>query len=74
MTEKKKKKLQDHYNLIIEDDIEPELFGPFGNWDKMISAAKQHRDDDPDKKDGIYHLTIPRGVPIKIETFYGRRT
>ena len=72
MTEKKKK-LQDHYNLIIFDDIEPELFGPFGNWDEMISAAEQHRDDDPDKNDGIYHLTVPKGVPIKIDTYQGKK-
>ena len=64
---------KEYYNLIIEDDIEPNLVGPFGSWDRMISDAEHHRDNDPDKRDGIYHLTLPKGTTVEISTYLGKQ-
>ena len=62
-----------YLNLIVHGDVEPELSGPFEDWDAMVSAAEQHRESDPEQKDGIYHLTIPKGVHVEINTFCGKR-
>lgn len=64
---------KEYHNLIVVEDVEPELSEPFENWDEMVSAAEQHREKDPEQKDGIYHLTVPKGVRIEIDTYCGAR-
>ena len=59
----------DFYALIIEGDVEPELIGPFETEEERDSAAQRHRDNDPEKRDGIYPIQVPKGTPISIDTF-----
>ena len=44
--------------VIVEDDIEPRIEGPFKNDRIRLVAARKHRRNDPEKRDGIFGLDI----------------
>jgi hypothetical protein len=52
-----------HYLLATIGDIEPKLSGPFETEESCLNAAISHRQNDPDKKDGLFKLDIINGEP-----------
>ena len=44
--------------VVVEDDIEPRLEGPFKNDQTRVAAARDHRTRDLDKRDGLFRLDI----------------
>jgi hypothetical protein len=51
--------------LVVEDDIEPEVQGPFDTEvDRDNWAFRYRKERDPHKEDGIYALNVlPDGQP-----------
>ncbi|MFW5958310.1 MAG: hypothetical protein ACOCQ0_04055 [Desulfosalsimonas sp.] len=45
------------YLLIIWDDIEPEIKGPFKTEEERYNTAREIRAADPDKRHGLYKIT-----------------
>jgi hypothetical protein len=58
------------YLQIIVSDVEPEIIGPFNSEEERLNAAIDHRQEDPDKEDGLFKLDITDGIP-EIGTFSG---
>lgn len=53
------------YLVVVEDDVEPSLEGPFRSERKRVSAAREHRAKDVEKKDGLFRLDISTsGSPL----------
>jgi len=52
------------YLSIIVEDIDPTIEGPFETEEDRLLTAVEHRDNDPDKNDGIFKLDIVQGVPV----------
>jgi hypothetical protein len=51
------------YLLTTVGDIEPKLSGPFETEESCLNAAISHRQNDPDKKDGLFKLDTINGEP-----------
>jgi hypothetical protein len=50
--------------VVVEGDIEPHIEGPFKSDRMRLIAAREHRRNDPDKRDGIFELDIgASGLP-----------
>ena len=64
-----------HYLLVIEDDIQPVLHGPFRNSAERDEMAREHRRGDPVKDDGLYKLDVDGVVEdeflLEFTTFSG---
>ena len=58
--------------IVVEDDIEPRLEGPFKSDRIRITAAKGHRRKDLDKQDGIFRLDIGASGSPRIYPFASR--
>jgi hypothetical protein len=58
------------YLLKVIGDVEPELSGPFNTNKNRLKAAIGHRQNDPDKCDGIFKLDVINGKP-QVEAYYG---
>jgi len=52
-----------HYLLVIENDVEPQLKGPFSKSNDRDLSAIQHRINDPEKCDGLFRLDIKDNIP-----------
>ena len=55
--------------VVVEDDVEPRLEGPFRSEGKRIAAARAHREDDPEKRDGLFGLDINASGSPEIYAF-----
>lgn len=55
--------------VVVEDDIEPRIEGPFKSDRTRITAAREHRRNDPDKRDGIFGLDISSSGSPEIHHF-----
>jgi hypothetical protein len=51
------------YLLTTIGDVEPELSGPFKTEASRLKTANDHRQNDPDKEDGLFKLDIKDGIP-----------
>ncbi len=60
----------DHYLVVMEGDISPELYGPYKSDALRVIAAQTYRVDNGDE-DGVYRLNIPKGTPVNIGVFAG---
>jgi hypothetical protein len=60
----------DHYLVVMEGDISPELNGPYESDAQRVIAAQTYRVDHGDD-DGLYRLNVPKGAPVKIGQFAG---
>jgi hypothetical protein len=58
------------YLLTTIGDVEPELSGPFETKEDRLKAAVSHRQNDPDKKDGLFKLDVINGEP-QVGTYCG---
>jgi hypothetical protein len=57
------------YLLIVWNDIEPELVGPFADDEARDNHAKGVRGTDPDKEHGLYQVWA--SGRIEISAFHG---
>jgi len=57
--------------VIVIDDIEPYIHGPFDSEETRSEWAKYHRFKDPEKKDGIYKLNTHEGGSPTIKSYSG---
>lgn len=57
------------YLIVVEDDVEPFLEGPFESDEARVLKATEHRQETQD--DGLYRLDIhaPEGVEIEVASF-----
>ena len=64
------KRKTDYYVLMIWGDVEPQLHGPFGTSELRDKKAHElyHKES---STHGYYRLEVPRGTPVKIETYSG---
>lgn len=53
-----REKIMTHWLVVVENDIEPRIEGPFKSDRMRINAARRHRRNDPEKRDGIFGLDI----------------
>jgi len=58
MTVRKKAWPKRRYLIIVEGDVEPSIHGPYPSEFARQRRAQEWRDGDPEKRDGIYALTI----------------
>jgi hypothetical protein len=59
-----------HYLLVVEDDTEPEIRGPYQTDAKRVAAAKQHRQRRA-YRDGLFRLDVyASGIP-DVDAFGG---
>lgn len=52
------------YLLVIWNDVEPEIIGPFSSERNRLAEAKNIRQQDPNKDHGIYRLEADGNVEI----------
>jgi hypothetical protein len=58
--------------VVIEDDLEPRLEGPFKSDLRRVVAAREHRKKDFDRRDGLFQLDITAsGIP-RMHSFISR--
>lgn len=57
------------YLLIVWNDIEPEIKGPFADEDERVNFAKGFRETDPEKDHGLYK--VDASGRVEIDTFSG---
>jgi|HubBroStandDraft_6_1064221.scaffolds.fasta_scaffold02665_4 hypothetical protein len=55
--------------VVVEDDVEPRLEGPFRSERKRIAAARAQREDDPEKRDGLFGLDVSASGSPQIYAF-----
>jgi len=55
--------------VVVEDDIEPRLQGPFRSDRARVMAAQEHRTKDFQKRDGLFRLDIGASGPPRIYSF-----
>jgi hypothetical protein len=58
--------------VVVEDDIEPRLEGPFRSDGKRVTAAQEHRTKDLQKRDGLFRLDISVSGSPRINHFVSR--
>lgn len=60
----------DMYLLVMLVDVDPVLEGPFENDSARLEAARLYRKEQSDD-DGLYRLTVPKGVTPIVDSFTG---
>jgi hypothetical protein len=58
--------------VVVEDDVEPRLEGPFKSDQGRVVAAQEHRKKDFDKRDGLFRLDITASGSPRIYNFVYR--
>lgn len=60
--------MRNHYLLVVWNDVEPEILGPFKSAEERDRKAPEIRFDEPDGDDvGIYPLDIKaEGIPEEV--------
>lgn len=58
-----------HYLVVVENDVEPRIVGPYDTPEERHAMAQTHRRNDPEKHDGLYILDAV-GTPV-FDTFSG---
>lgn len=66
----KTEELFDMYLLVMLGDVEPVLEGPFENDISRLEAARLYRKEQSGD-DGLYRLTVPKGVTPIVDCFTG---
>jgi hypothetical protein len=46
------------YLIVVEDDVEPTVHGPYGTAMDRDAAAIRMRQDDPERRNGLFPLDI----------------
>ena len=52
------------YLLVVWNDIEPEILGPFASEESRLAAARNIRREDPNKDHGVYRLEAEGNVVV----------
>ncbi len=55
--------------VVVEDDVEPRLEGPFKSDQRRVVAAQEHRRKDFGKRDGLFRLDITTSGSPRIHSF-----
>jgi len=58
-----------HYLLHIEEDVEPNLIGPFDNEAALLAKAIEVNKHSPD--DGLFRVTADKASKIEVDAFTG---
>ena len=67
----------DKFIILIWNDVEPPLRGPYASERGRIRAARRHRTVDPEGKDGLFRLNVGRShrtTKVQVASFSGRET
>jgi len=67
----------DKFIILIWNDVEPTLRGPYVSERGRIRAARRHRTVDPEGKDSLFRLNVGRshrGKKVEVECFSRRET
>lgn len=64
-------KREGKYLVVVVEDVEPEIKGPYKTENEREQAAKNHRREDEDKSDGIYPLDISEKAKPAIGAYSG---
>ena len=59
------------YLLKVIGDVEPEIAGPFKKDTERVLAARAHRHQDPDIRDGLYRINYHPKKGITVDSFAG---
>lgn len=57
------------YLIVVVDDIEPEVRGPFSSDEQRVESAQYLRKKDPEKKNGMFRLNISENCIPTIDSF-----
>jgi len=60
----------DLYLLVMVGDVDPTMEGPFQDDSARLDAARLYRQQQSDD-DGLYRLTVPKGVTPIVDCFTG---
>ena len=58
-----------HWLVVVEDDLEPRLEGPFKSNRRRIRAAQEHRKKDSEKRDGLFRLDVTASGAPRMHSF-----
>jgi len=58
--------------VVVEDDLEPRLEGPFKSDKLRVDAAYEHRSKDLQERDGLFRLDISASGSPRISPFISR--
>lgn len=58
--------------VIVEDDLEPSVRGPFRSDGARVAAARRHRGNDVGDRDGLFRLDISAKGSPRISHFLSR--
>ena len=62
-----------HLLLTMFGDVEPELSEPLKNYDAVLEKAKEHRENNDECTDGLYHVLLDHDTrKMSICSFAGR--
>ena len=60
-----------HWLVILEEDIEPTIMGPYKGDRGLLQAARRHRKSDAERRDGLFGLEISSSGSPEIYAFSG---
>ena len=58
--------------VVVENDLEPHLKGPFKSDQMRVNAAKEHRKKDVLEQDGLFRLDVSASGSPRIYHFVSR--